>query len=78
MPSHGSTALKVPYVLEKDHGRRRINKYIIFFIVNDLINLIFSLMVGGVLPGGYNYLHISKPGIPMPLDVEHDSCNHVS
>ncbi|NXI25005.1 CFA61 protein, partial [Sterrhoptilus dennistouni] len=31
---------------------------------------------GGVLPGGYNYLQISKPGIPMPLDVEHDSCNH--
>ncbi|NXN88874.1 CFA61 protein, partial [Bombycilla garrulus] len=30
---------------------------------------------GGVLPGGYNYLHISKPGIPMPLDVEHDSCD---
>ncbi|NXT65499.1 CFA61 protein, partial [Chaetops frenatus] len=31
---------------------------------------------GGVLPGGYNYLHISKPGIPMPLDVEHDPCDH--
>ncbi|NXR66662.1 CFA61 protein, partial [Rhadina sibilatrix] len=31
---------------------------------------------GGVLPGGYNYLHISKPGIPMPLDVEHDQCDH--
>ncbi|NXQ29632.1 CFA61 protein, partial [Alaudala cheleensis] len=28
---------------------------------------------GGVLPGGYNYLHISKPGIPMPLD---DPCDH--
>ncbi|KAM3674749.1 cilia- and flagella-associated protein 61 [Ammospiza maritima maritima] len=27
---------------------------------------------GGVLPGGYNYLHISKPGIPVPLDVELD------
>ncbi|XP_063247361.1 cilia- and flagella-associated protein 61 isoform X4 [Prinia subflava] len=31
---------------------------------------------GGVLPGGYNYLHISKPGIPVPLDVEHDPCDH--
>ncbi|XP_068042386.1 cilia- and flagella-associated protein 61 isoform X4 [Anomalospiza imberbis] len=31
---------------------------------------------GGILPGGYNYLHISKPGIPMPLDVEHDLCDH--
>ncbi|NXR25261.1 CFA61 protein, partial [Cinclus mexicanus] len=29
----------------------------------------------GVLPGGYNYLHISKPGIPMPLDVERDPCD---
>ncbi|CAM4540638.1 unnamed protein product [Lepidochelys olivacea] len=25
---------------------------------------------GGVLPGGYNYLHISKPGIPTRLDVQ--------
>ncbi|NXA95397.1 CFA61 protein, partial [Melanocharis versteri] len=31
---------------------------------------------GGVLPGGYNYLHISKPGIPMRLDIEHDLCDH--
>ncbi|XP_039572960.1 cilia- and flagella-associated protein 61 [Passer montanus] len=31
---------------------------------------------GGVLPGGYNYLHISKPGIPMSLDVEHDQCDY--
>ncbi|NWR44110.1 CFA61 protein, partial [Regulus satrapa] len=31
---------------------------------------------GGVLPGGYNYLHISKPGIPMPLDAEHDPSDH--
>ncbi|NWT65671.1 CFA61 protein, partial [Prunella himalayana] len=31
---------------------------------------------GGVLPGGCNYLHISKPGIPMPLDVAHDPCDH--
>ncbi|NWW04112.1 CFA61 protein, partial [Oreocharis arfaki] len=31
---------------------------------------------GGVLPGGYNYLHVSKPAIPMPLDVEHDPCDH--
>ncbi|NXG99623.1 CFA61 protein, partial [Loxia leucoptera] len=30
---------------------------------------------GGVLPGGYNYLHISKPGIPVPLDVELDPCD---
>ncbi|XP_071403684.1 cilia- and flagella-associated protein 61 [Pithys albifrons albifrons] len=25
---------------------------------------------GGVLPGGYNYLHISKPAVPIPLDAE--------
>uniref|UniRef100_A0A7M4EV36 Cilia and flagella associated protein 61 n=1 Tax=Crocodylus porosus TaxID=8502 RepID=A0A7M4EV36_CROPO len=25
---------------------------------------------GGVLPGGYNYLYISKPGIPTRLDVQ--------
>ncbi|XP_050807242.1 cilia- and flagella-associated protein 61 [Gopherus flavomarginatus] len=25
---------------------------------------------GGVLPGGYNYLHIFKPGIPTRLDVQ--------
>ncbi|XP_066172754.1 cilia- and flagella-associated protein 61 [Sylvia atricapilla] len=31
---------------------------------------------GGVLPGGYNYLHISKPEISLPLNVEHDLCNH--
>ncbi|NXC01281.1 CFA61 protein, partial [Orthonyx spaldingii] len=31
---------------------------------------------GGVLPGGYNYLHISKPEIPMPLNVENDPCDH--
>ncbi|KAM7061432.1 cilia- and flagella-associated protein 61 [Acridotheres tristis] len=31
---------------------------------------------GGVLPGGYNYLHISKPGIPTPLDIEGDPCDH--
>ncbi|XP_068864862.1 cilia- and flagella-associated protein 61 isoform X5 [Aphelocoma coerulescens] len=31
---------------------------------------------GGVLPGGYNYLHVSKPAIPMPLGVEHDPCDH--
>ncbi|NXB67299.1 CFA61 protein, partial [Struthidea cinerea] len=31
---------------------------------------------GGVLPGGYNYLHVSKPAVPMSLDVEHDSCDH--
>uniref|UniRef100_A0A8C3UBA4 Cilia and flagella associated protein 61 n=1 Tax=Catharus ustulatus TaxID=91951 RepID=A0A8C3UBA4_CATUS len=33
---------------------------------------------GGVLPGGYNYLHISKPGVPTSLDVAHDPCEHVS
>ncbi|XP_009082023.1 PREDICTED: uncharacterized protein C20orf26 homolog, partial [Acanthisitta chloris] len=31
---------------------------------------------GGVLPGGYNYLHISKPAIPICLDVELALCDH--
>ncbi|NWV28409.1 CFA61 protein, partial [Origma solitaria] len=31
---------------------------------------------GGVLPGGYNYLHIHKPEIPVPLDVELAPCDH--
>ncbi|NXU43844.1 CFA61 protein, partial [Drymodes brunneopygia] len=31
---------------------------------------------GGILPEGYNYLHVFKPGIPMPLDVEHGLCDH--
>ncbi|NWV86635.1 CFA61 protein, partial [Dasyornis broadbenti] len=30
---------------------------------------------GGVLPGGYNYLHISKPAIRMPLDVKLGPCD---
>lgn len=76
--SPGSTALKAPYVLEEDDGRRRTNKHIIFLVVSGLISLVFSFMAGGVLPGGYNYLHISKPGVPTPLDVVHDPCDHVS
>lgn len=35
-------------------------------------------MAGGILPGGYNYLHISKPGIPVPLGVELDPYDRVS
>ncbi|KFW71434.1 Uncharacterized protein C20orf26, partial [Pygoscelis adeliae] len=31
---------------------------------------------GGVLPGGYNYLHISKPEIPIRLDLERALCDH--
>ncbi|NXA07803.1 CFA61 protein, partial [Sapayoa aenigma] len=31
---------------------------------------------GGVLPGGYNYVHISKPGLPIRLDVELALCDH--
>ncbi|KFV57465.1 Uncharacterized protein C20orf26, partial [Gavia stellata] len=31
---------------------------------------------GGVLPGGYNYLHISKPEIPICLDLELALCDH--
>ncbi|KAM6355899.1 LOW QUALITY PROTEIN: cilia- and flagella-associated protein 61 [Podargus strigoides] len=31
---------------------------------------------GGVLPGGYNYLHISKPQIPIRLDLELALCDH--
>ncbi|NWR83036.1 CFA61 protein, partial [Furnarius figulus] len=31
---------------------------------------------GGVLPGGYNYLHFSKPAIPIRLDVELATCDH--
>ncbi|NWV60616.1 CFA61 protein, partial [Malurus elegans] len=30
---------------------------------------------GGVFPGGYNYLHISKPAIPIALDVELTPCD---
>ncbi|XP_075562847.1 cilia- and flagella-associated protein 61 [Pelecanus crispus] len=30
----------------------------------------------GVLPGGYNYLHISKPEIPIRLDLELALCDH--
>uniref|UniRef100_A0A8C5X985 Cilia and flagella associated protein 61 n=1 Tax=Malurus cyaneus samueli TaxID=2593467 RepID=A0A8C5X985_9PASS len=30
---------------------------------------------GGVFPGGYNYLHISKPAIPIALDVELAPCD---
>ncbi|XP_054677587.1 cilia- and flagella-associated protein 61 isoform X1 [Grus americana] len=31
---------------------------------------------GGVLPGGYNYLHISKPEIPIRFDLELALCDH--
>ncbi|XP_030303596.1 cilia- and flagella-associated protein 61 [Calypte anna] len=31
---------------------------------------------GGVLPGGYNYLHISKPEIPIHLDLKLALCDH--
>lgn len=31
-------------------------------------NLPFPL--GGILPGSYHYLHISKPAIPSPLEVQ--------
>ncbi|NXL07827.1 CFA61 protein, partial [Mesembrinibis cayennensis] len=31
---------------------------------------------GGVLPGGYNYLHISKPEIPIRLDLKLALCDH--
>ncbi|XP_062464093.1 cilia- and flagella-associated protein 61 isoform X1 [Pezoporus occidentalis] len=31
---------------------------------------------GGVLPGGYHYLHIAKPGIPIRLDLELSLCDH--
>ncbi|XP_075269803.1 cilia- and flagella-associated protein 61 isoform X2 [Opisthocomus hoazin] len=33
-------------------------------------------MKGGVLPGGYNYLHISKPEIPIRLDLQLALCDH--
>jgi hypothetical protein len=26
--------------------------------------------VGGILPGSYHYLHIAKPAIPTPLEVQ--------
>ncbi|NXG72439.1 CFA61 protein, partial [Baryphthengus martii] len=31
---------------------------------------------GGVLPGGYNYLHISKPEVPVHLDLEFALSDH--
>ncbi|KAM6280954.1 LOW QUALITY PROTEIN: cilia- and flagella-associated protein 61 [Porphyrio hochstetteri] len=31
---------------------------------------------GGILPGGYNYLHISKPEIPIRLDLDLAPCDH--
>ncbi|NWX48175.1 CFA61 protein, partial [Steatornis caripensis] len=31
---------------------------------------------GGVLPGGYNYLHVCKPEIPIRLDLELALCDH--
>ncbi|NXT78301.1 CFA61 protein, partial [Zapornia atra] len=31
---------------------------------------------GGILPGGYNYLHISKPEIPTCLDLDLTPCDH--
>ncbi|NXK92481.1 CFA61 protein, partial [Formicarius rufipectus] len=31
---------------------------------------------GGILPGGHNYLHISKPALPTHLDVELAQCDH--
>ncbi|NWV13265.1 CFA61 protein, partial [Ptilonorhynchus violaceus] len=30
---------------------------------------------GGILPGGCNYLHVSKPAIPMPMDVKLAPCD---
>uniref|UniRef100_A0A8B9Q937 Cilia and flagella associated protein 61 n=1 Tax=Apteryx owenii TaxID=8824 RepID=A0A8B9Q937_APTOW len=32
---------------------------------------------GGVLPGGYNYLHVSKPEIPMCLDIQLAQPNYI-
>lgn len=34
--------------------------------------------VGGILPGSYHYLHIAKPAIPTPLEVQMAQSNFVS
>ena len=39
-------------------------------------NLLFP--IGGILPGSYHYLHIAKPAIPTPLEVQMAQPNFVS
>lgn len=49
-----------------------------FGFVYNWVSLIFSFMAGGVLPRGYNYLHISKPEVPIRLDLVLALSDHVS
>lgn len=51
--------------------------------VTHLLNNSFEMenlpsLLGGILPGSYHYLHIAKPAIPTPLEVQMAQPNYVS
>lgn len=58
--------------VERDDGEPRVQK-------PDLITLYKNAKkVYGVLPGGYHYLNVSKPGLPISYDEERVQENFVS